>query len=348
MLFYLLIMILIAVLSINNNYKKIKTYTIILVLFSLMAFKSENIGNDTKSYIEFFYRLQNTNSLLDEFSRFEVGYQVYVKIIGLIFTDVQWLFIITAIICTGCLLYTIKKLSLNHLYSLFLFIGLRFFYFFMSGLRQSIAVSIILVAFTYFIDKKMKYFYLLVFLASFFHFSALIFLITPYLAKVKVNKNLIIKFLLVMLALFLCFDVLLKGVLSILPVYYSHYLDSKAAGVNNIGNFIGAVVPLLFITIAMGEKNRRIEHFNIYIIFLLASAAISLIATRASILDRFVQYYWIFSIFSITNIVYSIKDKYKRSTVYFIATVLVVIYNMTLLYLRPEWHHIVPYTFFFE
>ena len=349
MFLYFLIMVLIAFLGCNERYKKIKFYVSSSVLFSLMAFKSENVGNDTHNYVEFFYRLKYIDNYIDQFSRFEMGYQLYVKFIGMVFDNVQWLFFITAIICIGSMTYIIKKLSLNWLYSLFLLVGLRFYYFFLSGLRQSIAVSIVCVSFTLYLQNKKKLFYILILVASLFHFSALIFLLTPVLVKIKVNKNLIIKFLVVLLVCYFSFDQILGGFLYLLPSYYSHYLDTKAAGVNNIGNFIGAIIPICFVLIALSEKIKdKLKYYDIYIVFLLMASAISFLATRASILDRFVQYFWIFSIISITNIIFSFNDKLKRSIVYIVTTAIVIIYNLTLLYFRPEWHHIVPYTFFFE
>ena len=349
MFLYFLIMLVIAFFGCNEKYKKIKFYLSLSVLFALMALKSENVGNDTHNYVEFFYRLKYIDDYIDQFSRFEIGYQLYVKVIGMLFDNVQFLFIITAIICIGAITYMIKKLSLNWLYSLFLFIGLRFYYFFLSGLRQSIAVSIVCVSFMFYLENKRKVFYILILLASLFHFSALIFLLTPVLIKIKVNKNLIIKFLLALFVCYFSFNQILGGFLYLLPSYYSHYLDTKAAGVNNIGNFIGAIIPICFVLIALSEKIKdKLKYYDIYIVFLLIASAISFLATRASILDRFVQYFWIFSIISITNIIFSFNDKIKRSIVYILTTVIVIVYNLTLLYFRPEWHHIVPYMFFFQ
>ena len=365
---YLSLMILFVFASCHNSCSKSKLYFSGFILFALMGFKSNSIGNDTASYIELYDRLKNMSTMFDETSRFEKGYQIYNKLIGYFFEDSQALFIITAIICISCIVYGIIRSSRNWQYSLFLFVGLRFYYFFLSGLRQSIAVCIIFVAYTFLKEKKIIQYILLVAFASTFHFSAFIFIFAWPLSKMKFDLKSVGKILIVTIFIYVFFKPVLNTVLRYLPSYYSHYLFTEATSENNLANFIGVVIPCTFLIFAYFTNYLRSAHYNreahisynnkkiglynkdadVQLLFLVVSGALSLIATRASILDRMIQYYYIFSIISIPNILFSIKDRRKRTLWFIIITFFVIVYNITLLILRPEWNIIVPYRFFWQ
>ena len=336
------------------------------ILFILMGFKDSSVGNDTPNYIELFYRLKRMSSVIDPKSRFEKGYQVYNKLIGHFFDDYQVLFIITAAICIGCILYGVNKNSRNWMYSLFLFIGFRFYYFFLSGLRQSIAVSIIFVAYTFLKKKKMIPYIALIILATTFHFSAFIFILAWPLSKMKVNQKSITKLLGGIGIIYVFFTPLFNWALSKLPAYYSGYLLTDATSTNNLTDFIGAIIPCVFLMFSYSINYvKRTNYMNaelikeygieecslcnsnpdMQIFFMLVAGGLSLVATRASILDRFVQYYWIFSICTIPNMLFSIKDDRKRAGWFLLISAFVMAYNVVLLVFRPEWNTIVPYRF---
>lgn len=357
---YFILMLFLIFCSAYNGRGKFKLCLSGTLLAILMGFKNVTVGNDTPNYIEFFLRLKNMSSFVDNSSRFEKGFQIYTKIIGMLFDSYQALFIISAVFCIACICFGIYKNSKNWQYSLFLFVGLRFYYFFLSGLRQSIAVSIIFVAYVFLKENRKKLFIILVLLASTFHFSAWIFLLALPLSKFKLDEIAIPKILLITFLIYVLFNPILSFFLSHMPIYYSHYLVTKAASANNLADFINAIIPCLFLLVAkttrfnLNKDEENIKNNSTFIysdkdtqmLFLLISAGLSFIATRASILDRMVQYYWIFSIITIPNIIFSIKDKRTRTIWYLIITSFVIVYNLTILLLRPEWNTIVPYSFF--
>lgn len=365
MLLYFLMMILLAIFSVKRSYKNQKLMLSSLIMFSLLGFKDATIGNDTANYIELFNRLKHISSMVDESIRFEKGYQLYNKVIGMLFDTPQALFIITAIICMGCICFGIIKNSVNWQYSLFIFVGLRFFYFFLSGLRQSIAVSMTFVAYYFLKKERIVSFFAIILLASTFHFSAFIFILAWPVSKMKLEKLAILKVLLLIFFIYIFLNPILEIVLGYLPVYYSLYLGTEAASANNLSDFINAVIPCLVIFFAKSvdytniassynlQENNKYSNFSFcyldvdtQILFLIIAAGLSIIATRVSILDRMVQYYWIFSIITIPNILFSIEDDRKRTNWYLVISCLVIVYNLTLLILRPEWNMIIPYRFF--
>lgn len=357
-------MVIFILLSAKNgqSYKKIVSGS--LVLFFLMAFKSENIGSDTPNYIEFFYRLKYTNNMIDSNSRFEKGYQVYNKMLGLLSDNHQILFIVTAIICIGLISFCISKISINWMYSLFLLIGFRFYYFFMTGIRQSIALALVFLSYIFLIKNKTLCYILTIIIAIYFHFSAFIFILALPLYKMKINyKNISIVSVIILIN-FIFADVIINKVLEILPAYYSGYLLTESFSTNNLTDIVGVLMPILFLIFAhttnyiqniesctyFNGSNNNYEYMikpNMEIFFLIFSAGLSLMATRASIIDRMVQYYWIFSICTIPNMIFSIENKKKRTIYFLIITFFVLCYNISILAYRPEWSSIVPYEFCF-
>ncbi len=360
---YLILMVALVLLSCNKEKSIFKTTLSGIVLFLLIGLRGEYVGNDTINYIFFFNRMKWVTTIIDPTSRFEKGYQIYCKIIGLFF-DYQIMFIITALICIGCILYGIVKNSKNWQYSLFLFVGLRFFYFFLSGIRQSIAVSLIFVAYIFLKQNKILKYVLLVILASTFHFSALIFLLAWPLSKIKFTYKNIFKILSLTLVTYAFFNPILTVVLKYMPNYYSGYLITEAASANNLANYIEMIIPILILLFAkfsgyLKEINvnnldkeesiiKENSNKNLELFFLLISSALFFMATRVSVLDRIVQYYWIFSINTITNIIFSIKDLRKRLIWFLMISLLIIIYNIMILILRPEWTQIIPYKFFWQ
>ena len=359
---YIFLMVLFVFESCKRGKSKIKLYTSSGILFILMGFKDRSVGNDTPNYIELFERLKRMPSLIDNTSRFEKGYQLYNKLLGYFFYNYQILFIITAVICIGCISYGISKNSINWSYSLFLFVGFRFYYFFLSGLRQSIAVSIIFVAYIFLKRGQRVLYVVLIILATTFHFSAFIFIFSWILLEIKVNKKNIVELICGIGAIYIFFIPLFGLALSKLPRYYSGYLLTEATSTNNMANYIGAVIPLVFLIFAysinyksqinnssisiIGDSRKYNMSKDIEIFFMLIASGISLVATRASILDRMVQYYWIFSICTIPNMIFTIEDNKKRTLWFLLISSFVIAYNIILLVCRPEWNRIVPYKFF--
>ncbi|MBQ7374233.1 MAG: EpsG family protein [Clostridia bacterium] len=162
----------------------------LLVLLVLMAFKGATVGNDTPSYIRIYNNFKLENVWYNPEHRFEIGYQILCKLVIIFFDHHQFVFIFSAIICCFCLYKGLKSNSENIGFSLFLFVALRIFYFYLSGIRQAVAMSIIFMSYNQIKNKQYFKFVILVLIASTFHFFALTFLIAIPLSFMKFNvKN---------------------------------------------------------------------------------------------------------------------------------------------------------------
>ncbi len=365
MLTYIVLMLFLLFLSIcsikTTKEKKRVCVVGILCLGILMAFKDISVGNDTSNYVYFFDKLQNSSAWYNAATRFEPGYQIFSKLISNIFGEYQYLFISTAVICMFCLYKGILNYSENPGFSLFLFVSLRFFYFFLSGLRQAIAVSIVIMAFHYLVKGKMIKYLITVVLAATFHLSALIFILALPISRMKFNLSTASKMIGATCLFSFFFSPLINFILGFLPEYYSHYLSSEEFSANNLANYIDVLIKGAFIFLAVftgytkrsngiiikDTGTKQVTIMDVHMNFMVTSLCIAIVATRASLLDRMTQYFWIFSIFSIVNIIKERKNRDKY-IIFLCVSAATIVYNISLLALRPEWNRIVPYVFFWR
>lgn len=110
------------------------------------------------------------------FISYEIGFRIFCKLLGYISTNPQILLLACSVVVFAAASLLFYQNSKAPLLSFIIFLGLPFFTFCFSGLRQAVAVSITMFSFPFIRDKKPLPFVLLVSLASAFHKSALFFL----------------------------------------------------------------------------------------------------------------------------------------------------------------------------
>lgn len=195
---YLIVFFLTSLIALMMHIKQIQTikpilaFIVVLVLSSLHLIRDYSIGTDTIEYVYIFNDLAAFNSISDilYFSTirgFEIGFCLLTYLLMFIFRDPHILFFIYIFMMYSILTYVFLKTKLN----MVLLFGALFSYFIVyynafNILRQSVAMSIIILA-TYFLTQgKTKRFVFLVLLSSiFFHYSSIICLGFYFIWKFK-------------------------------------------------------------------------------------------------------------------------------------------------------------------
>lgn len=186
--------------SLISNRKKSNTGAYIffcgLILFCIAAFRDKSIGTDTISYITNFlsYRYRDWDWVFGSHgARKEYGYYALIKILSSVTDNYTVLLAVVALIFTAAVCLFIYRYSRIPFLSFVLLVCMGFFYFSLSGLRQVIAMSILIFSYKYVRERKLVPFLLLVALAYLFHNTAIVFLIAYPLAYIKVNwKHLVV------------------------------------------------------------------------------------------------------------------------------------------------------------
>ncbi|WP_026672877.1 EpsG family protein [Alkalihalobacterium bogoriense] len=161
-----------------------------LHLFFYGALRSTSIGVDVPSYAMAYMSLPglsfkeiftSTHLLV---SRDPVFY-TFLKFLTFLNEDPQFMLVTISLIVALCVSIFIYRYSVSPILSFTMFITLRYFSFTLSGLRQGVALGLVLLSIKYIKEEKLLKFILLVCFASLFHLSALVFLIAYPLSKIK-------------------------------------------------------------------------------------------------------------------------------------------------------------------
>ena len=148
------------------------------------------IGTDYFNYID----ILNSRTLN---SNIEWAYRMMNDIIRYLNLDIQWIFIISSFLIYIPICFLVKK---NKIYVLFfiLLVYLRSY----NIIRQAIAISFVLCAFSHYIENRKNIVLIIgALFASTFHFSALLILPLILFLKIRFNKSFILIFLVILMVL---------------------------------------------------------------------------------------------------------------------------------------------------
>ena len=145
-------------LEIGDKMLKDNKYLIIALfpIFLILAFRNGNMGADTGTYVShFLYMIDTPLEIVIKFSRMEVGYLIFVKLL----THITHNGLIYQIICisfmTVCMYIFLKQFKIEDaLLYIFFYCTLGIFFFMFTGTRQCLAMSICLFSYQFLIKKK--------------------------------------------------------------------------------------------------------------------------------------------------------------------------------------------------
>ncbi len=184
-IYALLFLILIVLWFANYEPQNRKGYVDILAtaaVFAVIGLRDLSVGADTETYKNLYIANYDWGEnevaytwLSTRFNRAEIDFHIFL--------------IVIAVFCGVCFFWFVRKYSEDYLFTTILFVGLGNFTMYMTGLRQTIAISLAILAIMALIKKKWYFFFPLVYLASMFHYSALILLPLYLLSFVKLSRR---------------------------------------------------------------------------------------------------------------------------------------------------------------
>lgn len=185
----------------NSNKKNAKIFIVLCAvsLILILGLRSGSTGTrDTGVYLQAFESAKSSSNFEAFLDRIgfeygenalfsEIGFFSYVWVSSLVLPTSQFFLLLTTAIIIGLTAKFIWDNSEEYGLSWIIFICLGSMTFTMNGMRQALAMSICLIAYTYAKNKKPIKFLLVVLIAILFHKSALIFLVVYFLANMKHN-----------------------------------------------------------------------------------------------------------------------------------------------------------------
>ena len=172
---------------IDTNKDAKRTYLIMcgLILFLMIALRHYSLGSiDSAGYYNNWITMRETPysslgyALQD--SDMEPGYLFTVWCLSRVFPSAQFVFVLTGLLFSIAICRVVYLNSDNVMISMIMCICLGLYMFLIQGLRQGIAISICLLAIESCKRRRFIRFLLLVILASFFHRTALVFILVYF------------------------------------------------------------------------------------------------------------------------------------------------------------------------
>ena len=309
MVTYLMVSLLIYSLPKRKRQKKLSIWGG-LVLFTYGSLRSTFNGTDVIGYANSYLLLpymsfKEIYNSITTVSRDPFFYS-FLKVLSYINKNPQFMLMIISAIVAISISVFIYKNSVNPILSFVMFIGLRYYSFTLSGLRQAIAWSIVMVSYEFLSRKKIKHFVLIVCFASLFHRSALLFLLSYPLSMIRKIDKMTFMVIFLLLFNFTTSDVIVKLIVKIpfLQQYESYIFNGETTNSGSTILFIYfCIVALSFIA----KKKIIKKNEDMYLIYnsSLVGVAITSLAFNYANIFR-IGYYFILPI--ILLLPYTIKS----------------------------------------
>lgn len=324
------------------------------LLFIFFGFRDLPVLNDTAHYYRhvrhLFFNTPFDNTpwyTFDSSSNFEEGFQIFLRIIGLVISKEPYsLIIITSFITTASLLWFLNKSTPHVAFAVFVLMTSTLLLGYYSALRQSLAVSVSYIFYWCYKNKYYKSAIMCGVVAYFFHHSSVMLILPVALFHIPFTRR---NILLIMAAAI----VVSLGIYSILPLlgygdskYVVAGMEREAVPLAQLLDTVFILACLLFYYIYGNKYGEGIKKDKLYVSFALSALIVNIWALPCLSLFRFAMFFSQYAVILFVNSLYQAEaDKRLKILKYAVVAILVLRILIVLIY-RNEWFHLVPYSFF--
>ena len=338
-----------------------------LMLFLIAGLRSTAVGGDSGQYARL-YALVSRLDLSDILERFnsEPLFYVFAKFLSIFSTSYTFLFCVIGAIFAFSISYFIYRFSEAPYISLVMLIPMQFYPFTLSGCRQALALSIVLLALAMVMQKKNVKFALVLLFAYFIHNSTMFVL--PFLLLISLRNKIISRILFVvgMIVTYIFRVQILHFIITYIYTDYDIYEETR-------GSFTTLLMYLaIFILCAFFINNPRLFRptesdlirrgidnafpgddifvqekslYQFFEVLLGLGIMIQILVPLQPNIYRVAMYYQIVSILIVPKIIYSISNSIIRGAVIigFFAIMILMYFRFTFYAAGAN-----PYEFFWQ
>lgn len=326
-----------------------------MLLFGILALRHWSMGNDLGfrlkyelGYVQSFLRINRYSwseiLKMKSFLNYERGYIIFNKLVGSIYNNKQFFLASCAfvnILSVAVLIYKNSKLPFL---SWIIFMGLPVFMILFSGMRQGIALSIIILSVKLIEERKLIKFVLIVLFASTFHKSSIIFLIAYPLYHIEISGWKSVVAILIIPIVF----VLRSPLFSIFSKIFKDNAHAKDTGSWLLFViFCTIYIALTILNKYAGTKQNKLLNLFYFACLCQAFSGIYQLAMRVG------YYFMIYLIIALPNTIYELKNNNTKSSehefmlgyiIVFAAFFIYGIYSLS----TSTWAGTNPYHFFWQ
>ncbi|EOU1560125.1 EpsG family protein [Clostridium perfringens] len=320
-IFYIALAISYLTLLIDRLYRKddkkisIIAIMVVIILLSIIS-GSRTEFVDTGAYIHLYKSIDNINIFNDSY---EFGFVIIFKILHYVSKNPQFMLFITAFITNFLFLITLRRYS-KGCYSeliIYMYITGGTFISAMNGMRQYLAAAI-LFYFTYLIEKKSTYRYILVcLLCATIHISSLIMIPIYFLVNIKAFSKKTIILILFSSIFIIFFYPIINFLYGVIGGKFAGYKSFNEGGANLIRILVKSV-PLVLAFIYRKLFDRNKFNVDLFINMSLLNVLIMIISLYNWIFARFAIYLDLYNLILLPYIMKSLVYKREKKLVYYL------------------------------
>lgn len=306
------IIILLYIIVLNIVYPKINksgnyAYWFLYIILVAIAGFRYRLGVDTNSYTIEYQSFPTLFQLKYSFfkdSKYQILWILFESSLRTITSSFYLLQFVLAAFVNYCVFIVIKKQSVNPFFTILLYYMLYYVTLNMEILRESVAISLLLLGTNFLIEKKYTKYYILAIIAFLFHQSGIILFIIPFLLKIKMSR---INYFATIILIYIFSQAISLIFLNYLLEYeyfnivikngYFNSLDSLGSTLNSqiYAHIKYVLIPVILLFIFSNRLNEiEKKYIFIYIIF-------AIIYMQLVIFYRIRDYFFILFLLSITN-----------------------------------------------
>lgn len=317
-----------------------------LYLILICGLRSVEVGRDGVQYYNFYIQARNLsfNELANSWqqSGLEKGFLVIEHLFSHVLRLPYNVFLLfTSFLSIFPPMLLIKKYSKNTLFSVLLYLFLGMYFFSLSGIRQSVSMGFLCLAYI-FIDKSKLFMSLIMTcIAVTFHISSIVFILVFLFKKFKINKFVIIIIFISIIFSFIIGEYIFNFITNLINLEYEKIEDSGGFGTYFFILFI-YLVSISF-TPKNIEKSRNYSlQFLMISLFLIIWPVVRFNASTF----RLVYIFQLFLIIFVPNLIYKISRKDIKLCVLFLILIVSVIYFK--LYVYNDYNMYIDYKFYWQ
>ncbi len=285
----------------NRPKNKPFIYSACFLMFVAMGFRDvlKNGNDSASSYYHQYQRIHEAGypSLSQLFfGNYNTGYRYLMKFCDSIGLDYQGFIIVIAAFAMASLAFLIYKYSVSPVQSICYYMGLLIYIFMFDALKQTLAMAVLIYAFDALMEKKPVRFYILVILASFFHFPALVFLPAYLISEMRLDGE----GYFIMLGCLMLFTFLFRT--QIINLMFDTYSKNETvefidlSGSKFLSNKVIVMLVIVLAALVFRPPTKSDTLYNVLLKFMGVAIVLQTFCVYNNIFERLADYYFIYSV----------------------------------------------------
>ena len=283
-------------------------FGIVFVQFLLISgLRTYDVGQDLRNYLQGYRDFQASvgNAFEYYFPSWEPGYILINIICSKIGLSFRLFFLLIDAFAYLILFRFIRRYAPVKWLAVVLFVAFGFFFASLHILRQTIALSIILLSYDALVERKTRRFFILVFLAFCFHYTAILFAASYFLYRGR--RMSLGTFIVLFVVIGILSTVLFSSLMGVAILFMEKY---DGYGQNDLHGSGYSMLALLLVLVILGYayKPRDLSKKDGLIFFAMAFGTIlQMAATKLSIFAR-VCWYWEYAVMAYIPVIIALSN----------------------------------------